>query len=99
MKKNQKLYLILGVLAVGGGVGYYFYSEKKKQDAVDAAAATAAALVAAGHPPEEAAIQAGGDPTSTPVQGLRGFGATLVQGRSFPTAGQIDSRAYHAAGF
>ena len=97
MKKNQKLYLILGVLAVCGGVGYYFYSEKQK--AVDAAAAKAAALVAAGHPPEQAAIQAGADPAAATTQGLRGFGATLVQGRSFPTAGQVDSRAYHAAGF
>ena len=97
MKKNQKLYLILGVLAVGGGVGYYFYSEKQK--AVDAAAAKAAALVAAGHPPEQAAIQAGADPGSPNVAGLRGLGATMVQGRRFPNAGQIDSRAYHAAGF
>lgn len=99
MKKNQKLYLILGVLAVSGGVGYYFYSEKQKKDAVDKAAATAAALVAAGHPPESAAIAAGADPAAATTQGLRGFGATLVQGRSFPTAGQVDSRAYHAAGF
>lgn len=99
MKKNQKLYLILGVLAVGGGVGYYFYAEKQKKDAVDAAAAKAAALVAAGHPPESAAIQAGADPGSPNVAGLRGFGATMVQGRRFPNAGQIDSRAYHAAGF
>lgn len=99
MKKNQKLYLILGVLAVGGGVGYYFYSEKQKQDAIDKAAATAAALAAQGHAPADAAIAAGANPAAATTQGLRGFGATLVQGRSFPTAGQVDSRAYHAAGF